>query len=315
MPGRSYSGPLPPPSPSQAALAVDLRRNVETLASGIGKRNVSHPEGLARAEKYLADGLAAAGYTVERQTYIVAGVPCTNLIAEIPGNREPGRIVVVGAHYDSVHECPAANDNGSGVAATLALARLFAGKPGALTLRFVLFVNEEPPYFWTSNMGSLVYARACKARGEDIASMLSLETMGCYSDEPGSQRYPPPFSLRYPSEGNFIAFVGNYASRVLVRRCVSSFRTHAQFPSEGAALTMLVPRIGSSDHWSFWKQGYPAVMVTDTAPYRYRHYHKLTDTPEKIDYERLARVVEGLRGVVADLSSVERADGGGSLGE
>jgi hypothetical protein len=303
MPGRTHSGALPSLTESQSRLAAALRRDVTVLASDIGRRNVSHPEGLEAAAAYLTRCLMDAGYAVTRQTYTVEGVECSNLVAELPGTLEPVRIVVVGAHYDSVHECPAANDNGSGVASTLALARAFAGRAQPCTIRFVLFVNEEPPYFWTSKMGSLVYAKECRKHGDDVGAMLSLETMGCYSDEPGSQHYPPPFSLMYPSRGNFIAFIGNYSSRGLVRRCVGSFRGHAEFPSEGAAVTMLVPRIGSSDHWSFWKQGYKAVMVTDTAPYRYSHYHKATDTPEKIDYERLARVVEGLEGVIRDLSA------------
>jgi len=303
MPGASHSGTLPTLTEVQVRLAAGLKRDVTTLATEIGKRNVSHPEGLARAEAYLTRRLSEAGYEVSRQTYTVGGVECSNLIAELPGTTDPDRIVVVGAHYDSVHECPAANDNGSGVAATLALAQAFADRPQPRTIRFVLFVNEEPPYFWTSKMGSLVYAKACRERGDRVIAMLSLETMGYYSDEPGSQHYPPPLSVMYPSRGDFIAFIGNYSSRALVRQCVGAFRQHAEFPSEGAAVTMAVPRIGSSDHWSFWKQGYRAVMVTDTAPYRYKHYHKLTDTPEKLDYERMARVVEGLEGVILDLSA------------
>jgi Zn-dependent M28 family amino/carboxypeptidase len=204
-----------------------------------------------------------------------------------------------------VRGSPGANDNASGAAAVLALARRFADRPQARTIRFVLFVNEEPPLFWTDQMGSLVYAREAKQRGDDIVAMLSLETMGCFLDEPGSQRYPPPFGMFYPDEGNFIAFVGMSSSGPLVERAVGAFRGACRFPSEGAALPSLVPRVGSSDHWSFWKQGYPALMVTDTAPYRYRHYHKPTDTPDKLDYERLARVVEGLDAVIRVIASDE----------
>jgi hypothetical protein len=156
-------------------------------------------------------------------------------------------------------------------------------------------------------MGSLVYARKCRERGDDVVAMLSLETIGYYSDEPRSQRYPPLVRGRYPSEGNFIAFVGHYQSRELVRRCVQLFREHAEFPSEGAALTSLVPRVGASDHWSFWKMGWPSLMVTDTAPYRYPHYHKESDTPDKLDYEQMARVVDGLERVVRELATVEEA--------
>lgn len=305
MPGQSFSGPLPALTASQAALSDQLRRDVATLATTIGPRNISHPAGLAGAANFLEQSLASAGYTVARQTHAVEGVPCSNLEVELPGS-DPDlarEIVVVGAHYDSVHDCPAANDNGSGVAATLALARAIAGRPQARTIRFLCFVNEEPPTFWTKDMGSLVYARRCKDRAEQIVAMLSLETIGYYSDEPGSQSYPPPFSYFYPSTGNFIAFVGNSASVDLVRRCVGSFREHAQFPSEGAAVPGWIPRVGSSDHWSFWKQGYPVLMVTDTAPHRYKHYHMLTDTPDRLDYERMARVVEGLGQVIIDVAA------------
>jgi hypothetical protein len=302
MPGQSFSGPLPPLTPEQTDLAASLRRDVDTLATKIGERNVDHPALLARAADFLDEQLTAAGYTVQRQTYTVRGVPCSNLQADLPGWFEPGEIVLIGAHYDAVRGCPAADDNGSGVAATLALARAFAGHPQPRTIRFVLFVNEEPPYFWTRDMGSLVYAKEAKARGDRITAMLSLETLGYYSDEPGSQTYPPPFGLLYPSVGNFVAFVGNYHSRDLVRRCVGTFRDRAAFPCEGGAIFSLVPRVGSSDHWSFWQEGYSAVMVTDTAPHRYPYYHKPEDTPDKLDYEKLVRVVNGLRAVAANLA-------------
>jgi Zn-dependent M28 family amino/carboxypeptidase len=219
----------------------------------------------------------------------------------------PDEIVVFGAHYDAVMGCPAANDNGSGVAATLAVARALtsAGVPRpARSIRFVFFVNEEPPFFWTEEMGSDVYARACKERGDNIVAMLTPETIGCYSDEPGSQRYPIPIKRFYPDKGDFIAFIGMYEARALIRLCVEIFRKNAAFPSVGAGLPGIVPHVGASDHWSFWRQGYPALMVTDTAPYRYTHYHRATDTPDKLDYEKMARVVEGLQRVVEELAGV-----------
>ncbi len=303
MPGESWAGPLPALSTEQDTLAAELRADIQHLAGRIGERNVFHPDHLKAAEDFLAASLARAGYRVRWQAYEARGVECSNLEAELTGTAEPGEIVVIGAHYDSVRGSPGANDNASGTAAVLALARRFAGVPQPRTIRFVFFVNEEPPLFWTDQMGSLVYAREVKQRGDDIVAMLSLETMGCYLDEPGSQRYPPAFGMFYPDEGNFIAFVGMSSSGPLVTRCVGAFRGVCQFPSEGAALPSLVPRVGSSDHWSFWKQGYPALMVTDTAPYRYRHYHKPTDTPDRLDYERLARVVEGLDAVIRVIAS------------
>jgi hypothetical protein len=151
-------------------------------------------------------------------------------------------------------------------------------------------------------MGSVRYARWCREQDEDIVAMLSLETIGYYSEAPGSQKYPPPLGLLYPSKGDFIGFVGNVRSRRLVRRCVGTFRASVAYPSEGGAPPGWIPGIGWSDHWSFWQSGYPGVMVTDTAPFRYPHYHAVTDTPDKLDYDRMVRVVTGLEGVVATLT-------------
>ena len=135
--------------------------------------------------------------------------------------------------------------------------------------------------------------------------MFSLETIGYYTDKPDTQSYPFPLSFFYPKTGNFVAFVANLSSRALLHEAIASFRRHAQFPSEGVAAPGLLPGVGWSDHWSFWKEGYPALMVTDTAPYRYPYYHTMQDTPDKVDYERLARVVTGLDGMLRDLARVE----------
>jgi hypothetical protein len=315
MPGRSYRGTLPDLTEAQAALADELRRDVEMLAGTIGPRSILHLAGLRQGEAFLEQSLRDAGYQVKRQEFKVGGVTCANLEVEIRGSQRPQEIVVIGAHYDSVDDCPAANDNGSGVAATLALARRFApptspstststsATPSARTLRFVLFVNEEPPYFQTADMGSLVYARFCQQRGDNIVAMMSLETIGFYSDRPGSQHYPvKPIAWLYPDQGNFLAFVGNYNSRSLVRQAIGSFRHAAPFPSEGAALPGWIEGVGWSDHWAFWQCGYPAIMLTDTAPFRYPHYHGRGDTSDKLDYPGMARVVAGIEAVTADLA-------------
>lgn len=305
MPGRCHRGPLPPLTAAQAALAIELRATVEKLAGEIVHRNVFNPAGYAAAELFLGESLARMGYRVRRQGYIVQGVECANLDVQLVGTERPDQVVVIGAHYDSVWTAnggsPGANDNGSGVATTLALARMFADAKPRRTLRFAFFANEEPPFFWTEEMGSLVYAKACKARREKIVAMLTPETLGYYSDEPGSQRYPIPVARCYGDIGDFVAFVGMHESARLIRRVVGAFREHAAFPSLGAGLPSMVPMVGASDHWSFWRMGYPSLMITDTAPFRYPHYHKKTDTPDKIDYEKVARVVEGLREVISDL--------------
>lgn len=303
MPGESYRGELPPMTPEELAVQDALRRDVQILAGDIGRRNYLYYKGLQAAADFLETGFAKAGYTVQRQTYPVDDQTYANLEVEIRGRDRPDEIIIVGGHYDSVYTSPAANDNGSGAAATLELARRLAGKPLSRTVRFVEFVNEEPPFFWTDTMGSLVYANRCKQRNEKVVAMLSLETMGYYSDAPGSQKYPAPLGQVYPLQGNFIGFIGNLQSGSLVRQVVGSFRRQTQFPSEGAALPNLLPGVGWSDHWAFWQQGYPAVMVTDTAPFRYPYYHTDDDTPDKIAYDRLARVVIGLERVILDLAN------------
>jgi hypothetical protein len=302
MPGRSYGGALDPLDATESRYRAELERHVRMLAGEIGERNVAHPAELERAAIYIELELAAAGPRPARQTYRVDTVDCHNVEAEVRGATRPDEIVLIGGHYDSVIGSPGANDNATGSAATLALARALAAARPERTVRFVLFVNEEPPYFQTDRMGSHVYAKRSRERGETIVAMLSLETMGCYSEEEGSQKYPFPLNLVYPSTGNFIGFAGNMDSRELVRRTVELFREHARFPSEGATVPADVPGIGWSDHWSFWQFGYPGVMVTDTAPFRYEHYHLESDTPDKVDYDRLARVVAGLERVVTELA-------------
>ncbi|BAZ11958.1 hypothetical protein NIES4071_37860 [Calothrix sp. NIES-4071] len=293
MPGESFRGNLPPLTQFEATLRDSLRRHVEKLANDIGERNYLHYKGLVRAADFLDTSFAEAGYSVKQQGYTIDNKTYYNLEVEIPGTERPDEIVIIGGHYDSVYNSPGANDNGTGAAATLEVARLFAGKKPARTLRFVEFVNEEPPFFFSENMGSLVYAKSCKKRNEKIVAMLSLETMGYYSDQIGSQKYPAPLDAVYPLQGNFIAFIGNVASSSLVRDVVASFRSHTQFPSEAAALPGEISGVSWSDQWSFWQQGYPGIMVTDTAPFRYPYYHTQQDTADKVDYERFARVVAG----------------------
>jgi Zn-dependent M28 family amino/carboxypeptidase len=187
------------------------------------------------------------------------------------------------------------------------IARALRGARLPRTVKMVAFVNEEPPFFYFGEMGSRVYARAARARGDDIRVMLSLEMLGCYSDEAGSQAYPPLLGLFYPEAGDFIAFVSNLRSRRALKEVVRAFKGGSDFPVEKLASPGIVPGVSWSDQLSFWREGYPGVMVTDTAFYRYRHYHSATDTPEKIDYVKMGRVVEGLARAVAELAEARSA--------
>jgi Zn-dependent M28 family amino/carboxypeptidase len=302
MPLRSYKGVLPQLLPEQSELAERLSATVNHLSAAIGDRSIPRAGSLASTAAYLGSNLRQAGYTVTEHKYSVAGEEASNLEVSLPGSDSAGGTIVVGAHYDSVAGTVGANDNASGVAAVVELARLLQGSKVRKTVRFVLFVNEEPPYFQTNNMGSLVYARQLRLERIPVSAMISLETIGFYSDAPGSQKYPPLLGYFYPTRGDFIGFVGNTESRDLVRRSIRTFRESTSFPSEGLAAPADWPGVGWSDHWSFWKEGYPAIMITDTAPFRYPYYHTPLDTSDKVDFKKMARVVEGVRHVVESLA-------------
>ena len=303
MPGHSHTGPLPALSDDEASLSNRLKGHVSILAGKIGERNLKHYEALKFAGDYIRSGFQQLGYQVAEQEFVVDGKTVTNIEVEMASADCPAEIVVVGAHYDSVYGSPGANDNATGVAALLELAGWFKQLPAPRTMRFVAFVNEEPPYFQTANMGSRLYARRCHERGENVTAMFSLETIGYYSDAAGSQIYPFPFKFFYPTRGNFLGFVGNMSSRSLVRKSIRVFRENTAFPSEGIAAPGGLIGIGWSDQWSFWEEGYPGVMITDSAIFRYKQYHKLADTPDKIDYDRMARAVAGLTYVLSYLGS------------
>jgi hypothetical protein len=309
VPGRSHTGSLPPLTRDQAELAARLQHHVRAVASR--PHNVGHPQDLEQAALYIESALSGLGYEVHRQPFHADGQEVRNIEVVIePAASVPiAKTLVVGAHYDSYFHAPGANDNGTGTAAVLELAKLLSDLRGrsSLRIRFILFVNEEPPYFKTELMGSLIYARRLKASGEPVLGMFSLETLGFYSDVEHSQRYPPPLGLLYPTTGNFVAFVGLTSSRSFVRRAVASFRALAAFPSVGGTAPGIIPGIDWSDHWSFEQVGLPALMVTDTAPFRYPHYHTAADSPDKVDYDRLARVVSGLEQVIRDWALVRPA--------
>jgi Zn-dependent M28 family amino/carboxypeptidase len=278
MPGRSYDGALDFTA-QEIELAARLRAHVEALAAE--QRNVD----LERPARYIEEKLVSA----KAQIFESGG----RRVRNIETGAGP---IVVGAHYDTVPGSPGADDNASGVAVLIELARM------GLPARFVAFANEELPYFQSDEMGSHVWAARAEHAGEEISAMLSLEMLGYYRNVRGSQGYPPPLGWFYPDRANFIAFVGDVGSRALVHRALAAFRRHARFPSEGVAAPAGLPGVTWSDHWSFRQHGYPAIMVTDTAFYRYPHYHLPTDTAEKLDYLRMARVALGLAAVIKELA-------------
>jgi Zn-dependent M28 family amino/carboxypeptidase len=284
MPGRSHAGPLPVLTPEGQSLAVQLQEHVRHLARSPRNADLESPA------RYIE---AALGPNARSQYFESGGRKVRNIsVGAGP--------IVVGAHYDSVPGSPGADDNASGVAVLIELAGLLAGAGG---VQFVAFANEEMPYFMSREMGSFFAAREARGRGEKLRAMLSLEMLGYYRDAPGSQQYPFPLSLFYPDRGDFIAFVGDLGSRSLTRKVTSLFRKHAAFPSEGVAAPGFIPGVTWSDHWSYRSHGFPAIMVTDTAFYRYPHYHLPSDTAEKLDYERMARVTLGLAAVIREIGN------------
>jgi Zn-dependent M28 family amino/carboxypeptidase len=284
-------------------LAELLETHVRMLAETIGERNVYHPQALSDAADYIEHQWHGLGYEVIRQSYDVEGVRCSNLEITRSGTRHPRDILLIGAHYDSVIGSPGANDNGSGVAVMLEMARRFADVEIDRTVRFVAFVNEEPPFFFRGQMGSMIYAKAARKRRDNVQLMASLETVGYYSERPGSQHYPPLFKYFYPDRGNFIAFVSNLRSRRMLRHFAAAFRQHSQFPAEHVATVSWLPGVAWSDHVSFWRCGYRALMVTDTAFYRYPHYHAPSDKADELDYGAMAAVTEGLNRAVMSLAT------------
>jgi Zn-dependent M28 family amino/carboxypeptidase len=272
----------------------------------IGPRHLGRPSALDAAASLIEREFADIGDPVERQTYDVSGREVANLIVERRGTQRPREIVILGAHYDTVDTTPGADDNASAVATLIEVARLLHGHSFRRTVRFVAFTCEEPPHFYTDTMGSEVYARRCRQLGEQIVGALCLEMVGYYSSKPGSQQIPQeiPRILRwaFPRRGNFLAAVGNTRSWRLVWTFRRGFKRAVRFPLYSIALPERVHEIRLSDNSSFWDYGYPALMLTDTSFLRNPHYHRDTDTPDTLDYARMARATVGIAGGIARLA-------------
>lgn len=299
MPGRSFEGAPPAATRDETDLAARLKRHVIAVASV--PHNMRHFHELEKSARYIEAAMTEVGYRVAPQPYDVTEWTVRNLESAIEPTEKATQTIVLGAHYDSYGDAPGANDNGSGVAALLELARALKDlRPRRTRLLFAFFVNEEPPYFMTDDMGSWRYAQMLAERKEPVSAMISLETIGYFTDAPGAQRYPQPFGAVFPDKGNFVALVGMPGSRPLVARVVESFRRQTDFPTIGGVAPGFVTNW--SDHGSFAEHGFQAMMVTDTALFRYPHYHKPTDTPDKLDYEKLARITKGVERVMREMA-------------
>lgn len=315
MPGVSYSGPFGALNADEEQLAKRLESSVLYLAEDVGPRSFLDSAARSKALAWIEHQLLIGGLDSTREVYspprtervqsegeTLVLEEFANLIVNLGGPAE-APLLLVSAHYDTVPGSPGADDDASGIAALLELANRFAQQPlsgNQLRVNLCFFDGEEAG---VERMGSGFYARSLSESGEEIAGAISLEMLGTYTEEPASQTFPSqllaPF---YPSEGNFLAFVGNESSGPIVRSTLSAFRAAAQFPSEGLVAPDSMPDVGRSDHASFWAEGWPGLMITDTANFRNQHYHLKTDTADRVDYARLARITRGLEGMIRKLA-------------
>jgi hypothetical protein len=269
-----------------------LRSNVEALATRFAPRDFEHPENLDRVALFVAEAMRSTGAVVSEQTYRVGEKVYRNVLAEL-GPDTPERIVI-GAHYDTAGDQPGADDNASGVAGLLELARLLAASPPPLRIELAAYTLEEPPSFATERMGSVVHARGLTDRGARVRLMISMEMIGAFADVKGSQHYPAVVGWFYPSTGNFIAVIGKWGQGGTVRDVAAALRAGSPLPVETLVAPRFLTGVDFSDHRSFWARGYDAVMVTDTSFFRNDRYHTADDRPDTLDYVRMAEVVKGV---------------------
>lgn len=287
-------------------LASRLRRHVDVLAGIIGPRHAGRPTSIEAAIAHVERELASGGESVQRETYECSTGLAVNLIVERRGAKRPDEIVILGAHYDTVPTTPGADDNASAVAVLLEVAAMTRGVAADRTIRFIAFANEEPPYFNIGEMGSQHHARVCRKRGDKITGMLCLEMVGYFDDQPGSQTYPPQVSRfaawALPDRGNFLGMVSNMRSISLLRAAKRGFVASSDLPIIALPLPEIIHDIRRSDHGPFWDEGFPALMMTDTSNFRNPHYHRATDTPDTLDYTRMAGVASGVVGAVLEVA-------------
>ena len=303
VPGTSAPWPTAALTDDERQLADRLKSHIISIASE--PHNVRHPEALERSAVAVEAAFREIGLEPQRQEFEADGVKVRNIWVTIEPRDAAAQpaALVIGAHYDSDGIAPGANDNASGTASILELARMLKDfKPQRTRIYLVAFVNEESPYWQTANHGALRFADLLLGRGEHVRGMISLETLGWFSNKPGSQKYPSPFNLIYPDVGNFVALVAMPGSRTFLHEVIAAYRAHASMPTIGGVAPSFIPGIAWSDHAPFADRGVPALMMTDTAPFRYPHYHRATDTPDKVDVGMLARITKSLELTLRDIA-------------
>jgi Zn-dependent M28 family amino/carboxypeptidase len=283
----------------EKTIVSNLKRTVEYLSFYIGVRDSDYYDKLSAAADFITNKFKELDYDVSFNMYENEGKFYKNIIAE-KNHKDDQKVIIIGAHYDT-YDNPGADDNASGVAGLLELARTLKEIAPDKNIRFIAFVNEEPPFFKTKLMGSWVYVEHIHKNKEEIKAAIILESIGYYSDEKGSQSYPPVLGFFYPDKGDFIAVIGNWRSKGLVKKIKKIFKKKVSLPVESLIAPKFIEHASFSDHWSFWEHGYTAVMITDTALMRNPNYHRETDTPETLDYEKMKEVVKGVKDIIKEL--------------
>lgn len=302
LPDHNYKLIVPNPSPDEIVLIENLRSHVRTLANSIGPRNLNRsPSGLANAALFIQNVLAGYGYQIETHSFTTPAGLAKNIVANRNGT-DSENLLIIGAHYDSFNYSPGADDNASGVAMLIEIARILQRTPSKISVRFVFFSNEEPPFYETSDMGSRRYVNEVLSREIRSYRMINLESVGYFTKTPGSQEYPFPLNLLYHPVGDYIGFVSDLNSRSFLQQAVGLFKAASNFPTGSSSLPRILPGVDWSDHAAFWQAGKNALMITDSAMFRYPHYHRETDTAEHLDYKAMAQVSTGLVAMITALT-------------
>jgi hypothetical protein len=302
MPGTTFRGKLPPLGNNEQDMADSLSRHVDALASDAGSRGTHNPTALNEAGDYIKSQLRHFGYDVANTECDEHGLTFSNYEVTVGGGRNPGDLIVVGAHYDSVMGSPGADANASGCAVLLEMARALNAHGGDRTIKLVFFAVGAGPMAGDEQSAAARYARDMHRRGDRVMAMLSLDSLGMYRDVAGSQTMPLPLSLVYPEVGNFVLFAGDLGSRDVVRASIEEFRKTARFPGEGLVQPQFMSPLALSDNEGFRMQDFPAIVVTDSGKLRNANVGAPLDTADKLDFSRMARVTDGLVHVVQTLA-------------
>ncbi|EHB7662450.1 TPA: M28 family peptidase [Escherichia coli] len=286
-----------PPS-SQHASPEQLEITVRYLTQTVHPRGTNHLDNLNRSGNYIKDIITKSGAVVTEQPVPITGGPYKNIIADYGPQDRP--LIIIGAHYDSATSyeneqltyTPGADDNASGVAGLLELARLLQQQAPVIGVQLVAYASEEPPFFRSDEMGSAVHAASLE---RPVKLMIALEMIGYYDSAPGSQNYPySAMSWIYPDRGDFIAVVGRMQDISAVRQVKSALLSAKEMPVYSINAPGFIPGIDFSDHLNYWQHDIPSVMITDTAFYRNKQYHLPGDTADRLNYHKMAQVVDGV---------------------